>query len=297
MISTRGIDPLTELEAARFRARSSDMTETITFGAEHLAVEDSATRRLARSVVPARYRPAVAGTVRAALHRGDAVRCPCCNGTFDAFVRHRGRPHAKCPRCGALERHRMLWRYLVERTDLLATGSLLHFAPEYAFARRLARIPSLRYVTADLDSPLAMDRVDIMDLPYADATFGAVLCSHVLEHVEDDRRALREIRRVLRPGGWAILMTPIDARCDATLEDPSVTTPEDRHRVFGQSDHVRLYGRDFADRVRAEGFAVRDDAYLEQIDPRLIARQGMRRDDDEAFGDEHVFMCSRPSPS
>ncbi len=267
--------------------------ETVEFGAEHGAVEDPVARRLARSVVPARYRPVLAGTFRAALHRGDAVRCPCCGGSFAEFIRHRGRPHAKCPRCGALERHRMLWLYLVERTDLLSAGSLLHFAPEYAFARRLARLPCLDYVTADLDSPLAMDQVDIMDLPYADGSFGAVLCSHVLEHVEDDRRALREIRRVLRPGGWAILMTPLDARRDTTLEDPAVVTPEDRHRVFGQSDHVRLYGRDFAARVASQGFTVRDDAYLEDLDPRVVERHGMRRDDDEAFGDEHVFHCTR----
>lgn len=263
------------------------------FGADHGDVEDSLARRLARSVVPARHRPLVVGTLRAMAHRGEEVHCPCCGGRFDAFVRHRGRPHAKCAFCGSLERHRMLWRYLIERADLLALESLLHFAPEYAFARRLARLPGLRYVTADLDSPLADDQVDIMRLPYPDASFQAVLCSHVLEHVEDDRRAMREIRRVLRPGGWAVLMTPIDARLAETYEDPAVRTPEERHRAYGQSDHARLYGRDFAARVREAGFSVSEETFLEELDPDTIARDGLRRVDD-AFGDERVFLC-RPA--
>lgn len=263
-----------------------------TFGGEHGTVEDPLLRRAARVLVPTRHRAKLAGSVRAFLHRGDAVHCPCCDGSFAEFIRHRGRPHARCPRCGALERHRLLWLYLTERTDLLSSPrSLLHFAPEPAYERRLKAIPGLRYVSADLDSPLAMDAVDIMDMPYADGSFDAVLCSHVLEHVNDDRRAMREIRRVLRPGGWAILMSPIDGRRTTTLEDPSITTPADRHRVFGQSDHVRLYGHDFATRLAEAGFAVRSDRYVEQLDPELVDRCGLRRDDDEAFRDEDIFFA------
>ena len=209
-------------------------------------------------------------------------------------MRHRGRGHAKCTRCGALERHRLLWLYLTERTDLLSKPmSLLHFAPEYAYQRRFSRIDGLRYITADLDSPLAMQSRAIMDLPFADGSFDAVLCSHVLVHVEDDRRALAEIRRVLRPGGWAILMSPIDRRRDSTLEDPAVTTPQARHRVFGQSDHFRLYGRDFAERVAASGLAVRTDSYLERLGDETIACHGLRREQDDALSDEDVFFSVR----
>jgi hypothetical protein len=259
-----------------------------TFGGEHGPVEDPRIKSAIRALLPTR----VLAGIRAFAHRGDAVRCPCCDGSFDAFIRHRGRPHAKCPRCGALERHRLLWLYLTERTSLLSSrSSLLHFAPEPAFARRLKRDPGLRYVTADIDSPLAMDKVDIMDMPYADGSFDAVLCNHVLEHVDDDRLAMREIRRVLRPGGWAILMSPIDARRATTLEDPGITTPAARHRAFGQSDHLRLYGRDFATRVAEAGFAVRTDRYVEQLDPALVSRCGLRREDDEAFCDEDIFFC------
>jgi SAM-dependent methyltransferase len=268
-----------------------------TFGGEHGPVEDLRIKSAIRALVPTRCRAALAG-MRALAHRGDAVSCPCCDGSFDEFIRHRGRPHAKCPRCGALERHRLLWLYLAERTSLLSSrSSLLHFAPEPAFARRLKRDPGLRYVTADLDSPHAMDKVDIMDMPYADGAFDAVLCNHVLEHVDDDRLAMREIRRVLRPGGWAILMTPMDSRRATTLEDPTVTTPADRHRVFGQSDHLRLYGRDFATRVAEAGFAVRTDRYVEQLDPALVSRCGLRREDDEAFCDEDIFFCVAAPPA
>jgi SAM-dependent methyltransferase len=264
------------------------------FGAEHGDVRDPAIRRAARALLPARHRPAIVGALRALARRGDRVHCPCCDGDFDRFVRHRGRPHAKCPRCGALERHRLLWLYLTQRTDLLSRPlSLLHFAPEHAYRRRLSRMPGLRYVTADLDSPLAMHRCDIMDQPFADGSFDAVLCSHVLEHVEDDRRALAEIRRVLRPNGWAILMSPIDRRRDSTFEDAAIATPEERHRAFGQSDHVRLYGRDFAERVAATGFAVRTETYLERLDEETIARLGLRREQDDAFCDEDVFICVR----
>jgi SAM-dependent methyltransferase len=264
------------------------------FGAEHGEVRDPLIRRAARALLPPRHRPAIVGTVRALVRHGHRVQCPCCDGDFDRFIRHRGRPHAKCPRCGALERHRLLWLYLTERTNLFSRPmSLLHFAPEYAYKRRFKRIDGLRYVTADLDSALAVHSCDIMDLPFTDASFDAVLCSHVLEHVEDDRLALAEIRRVLRPGGWAILMSPIDRRRASTFEDAELTTPADRHRAFGQSDHVRLYGRDFAERVCAAGFAVRSDRYLERLGEATIARYGLRREQDDAFCDEDVFRCVR----
>lgn len=282
-------DVLSHMEAS---LRVRPVAESGAFGAEHGDVQDPWTRRVVRGLLPARHRPAILGAVRALQHRGDQVQCPCCEGSFDSFMRHRGRPQAKCPRCGALERHRLLWLYLAERTRLLSSPmSLLHFAPEYSFQRRLSSVDGLDYVTADLDSPLAMHRLDIMDMPFESSSFDAVICSHVLEHVEDDRQALAELRRVLRPGGWAVLMTPIDGRRSTTLEDPAATAPEERHRLFGQSDHVRLYGRDFGERVAESGFAVRVDRHLERLDDDSVARYGLRRDHDEAFGAEDVYFC------
>jgi SAM-dependent methyltransferase len=269
------------------------------FGAEHGAVEDPFLKRALLRLMPAgARRRALLGAVRAARHRGDLVECPCCDSTFSRFLPHRGRDNAKCPRCGALERHRLLWLFLERETDLFdGDRSLLHIAPEYAFLRRLSRTAGLRYVTGDLDSALADVELDAMDLPFASESFDSLICNHVLEHVEDDRRALAEIHRVVRPGGWAILMCPVDRRRATTLEDAEVRAPEDRHRVFGQSDHVRLYGRDYADRLAAAGFAVRADRYLDGFDERSIVRRGLRREADEAFGDEEVFLCAKPARS
>ena len=170
---------------------------------------------------------------------------------------------------------------------------MLHVAPEYSFLRRLSRVDGLEYVTGDFDSALADHQLDVMDLPFEDESFDYLMCNHVLEHVDDDRLALAEIHRVLRSGGWAILMCPVDRRRDTTLEDPRVVTPEDRHRVFGQADHKRLYGRDYPDRVASAGFSVRADSYLGDFDEAAIARYGLRREEDEAFGEEEIYFCTK----
>jgi SAM-dependent methyltransferase len=171
---------------------------------------------------------------------------------------------------------------------------MLHIAPEYGLFRRLSRTSGLRYVSGDLQPELAGLELDVMDLAFEAESFDFLICNHVLEHVEDDRRALAEINRVLRPGGWAILMCPVDRRRAATLEDPAVLTPRDRHRVFGQGDHARLYGRDYRERLLRAGFAVRADRYLDRFDERSIARLGLRREQDEAFGVEEIYLCVRP---
>jgi len=177
---------------------------------------------------------------------------------------------------------------------LRTPGSLLHIAPEYPFLRRLSEQRTLRYVTGDLDSPLASQRLDVTSLPFEAESFRFVMCNHVLEHVADDRRAMAELYRVLEPGGFAILMCPVDHERATTLEDPAVVSPHDRHRVFGQSDHVRLYGRDYCDRLAEAGFAVRDERYLDSLEPRSIRRLGLRRESDDVFGDEHIYVATKP---
>ncbi len=271
------------------------MPRNPTFGAEHGAVEDPLAKRALMRLMPGARRQKMLGAMRGIRYRGDRVECPCCESTFSRFLPHRGREHAKCPGCGALERHRMLWLFLERETDFLdrPDASLLHIAPEYTFLNRFSRLEGLRYVTGDFDSPLANVQLDVMDLPFDDESFDFLICNHVLEHVEDDRQALAEIRRVLIPGGWAILMCPVDYRRETTLEDPAVITPEDRHRVFGQSDHARLYGRDYAERLSRAGFGVRADDYLGGFDEATIARLGLRRDQDDAFGREEIFLCAK----
>ena len=132
---------------------------------------------------------------------------------------------------------------------------MLHFAPEPALLKPMERIPGLDYLTADLDPSRAMVRVDITDIQFEGNRFDALYCSHVLEHVPDDRRAIRELLRVLKPGGWALFMVPI--KRDRTYEDPGITDPAERERIFGQHDHVRAYGPDFLDRLTEAGFHAR----------------------------------------
>jgi len=239
--------------------------------------------------VPPALRPVLRRWISVA-YRGSARSCPCCGGSFRTFLPsgHPVRPDAACPRCGALERHRLLWLYLAERTDLLtAPARLLVIAPEAQLQARLRGVPRLTYLSGDLQSPLAMARMDLLALPCRDRSFDAVLCSHVLEHVADARRALAEIRRVLVPGGWAILQSPIDTARATTFEDPSVTRPEDRKRVFGQRDHVRIFGRDYAELLARAGFEVRLDGFAREHGPAWATRHGI----DPA---EDIVRCIRP---
>ncbi len=180
-----------------------------------------------------------------------------------------------------------LW--LSERTDLFSDGrgrSVLHWAPEHALGGRLSRQPGISYVSADLDPALAMEVMDITDVPRPDSSFDVVLCIHVLEHIPDDALAMRELYRVLRPGGWMLALVPLDLGRDATYEDPSVVSPEDREREFWQWDHVRLYGRDFADRLRAAGFDVEVDPWVRSLPPADIEKYGL-------FPEEDMYVCRK----
>jgi SAM-dependent methyltransferase len=149
-------------------------------------------------------------------------------------------------------------------------------------------MPLLNYFTADLTSKLADVKVNIANLAYKDNSFDVILCNHVLEHVEDDRKAMRELFRVLIPGGWAILNSPIDPERAETFEDSSITAPEDRERAFGQRDHVRLYGRDYKERLEKAGFIVRVDSYVDELDIDFVRKYGIKA--------EQIFFCTKPRP-
>jgi SAM-dependent methyltransferase len=187
------------------------------------------------------------------------VRCLVCGHEspefVDAYVTHR--PHVRCPVCESLERHRMLWALLQRRTDLLtAPTRLLYFAPETCIVDRLASYPSISTVTTDLYRQGVDVNADITDLPFEDGEFDAVICNHVLEHVPDDARAMRELRRVIKPTGWAVISVPRSPGRSETYEDPSIIDPDERTRLFGQHDHLRVYGSDFDAKLRAAGWSV-----------------------------------------
>ena len=255
--------------------------------------------RLARPTLDSRATARRRGRLRTALrrrwvrlcYRGTAVECPCCGHEWAAFVPDWNRPHAICPGCGAHERHRTLWLYLSELLQTEAAPlELLHFAPEHALRTQLASLPDVRYVTCDLD-PAGVDvGADITALPFADGSFDAIVCSHVLEHVADDRAAMGELRRVLRPGGWALVMVPVDPARSQTYEDPQITMPADRERAFWQHDHLRLYAPDIADRLRQAGLEVRSECAVESLPAGAARRHGL-------LEDELIFHCSRPPSS
>lgn len=220
------------------------------------------------------------------------MKCPICDFKGE-FVPHGGyklpkRPHAKCPECGSLERHRLAWLYLQGETDLFTppVKRMLHVSPERCFRDLLAAHPNIDYLSAELDAEWeAMEIMDITDIRHPDGSFDVIYCSHVLEHVPDDHRALSEFFRVLRPGGWALLAVPI--RGHITDEDPSVTTIIERRARFGQGNHVRWYGRDFKDRVENVGFGVVMDGYARRLGPGLMREYGLIPED--------VYYCMKPA--
>ena len=173
--------------------------------------------------------------------------------------------------------------YLQQHTNLFAADlRLLHFAPEPVLRRTFRLLPSLRYVTVDY-APTADARMDITRLAFPDHAFDCVLCVHVLEHIPDDRGAMRELHRVLKPGGWAILQVPLDVQRAETYEDPLITTPEDRRVHFGQEDHVRWYGRDYHRRLEHAGFQVTVDNYVRTLPAADIRRFGLSAGEDVYF--------------
>jgi SAM-dependent methyltransferase len=199
------------------------------------------------------------------LLRGNNVYCPCCSKHFSTFLPF-GKPvrfNVACPFCGSLERHRLLWIFLFLRKDKLFKNStkILHVAPERAFFKKFRREKQLQYFPVDKfmpgnHYPRGTKKIDILNITYPDNFFDAILCCHVLEHVDNDMQAIKEFYRVLQPGGWAILQVPIDYNRVKTFEDNSITTPEEREKYFGQHDHLRLYGRDYPQRLMQAGFNV-----------------------------------------
>lgn len=188
------------------------------------------------------------------------------------------RENVLAPGTLSLERHRLCWLYLQNETDLFSQPQkVLHFAPEQAFLKRFRKMDHLDYTTTDLNSPIADVKADICDLPFDDNTYDFIICNHVLEHIPDDEKAMMELYRVLAPGGTAILQVPYDKDRQTTFEDDSITNPKERARIFGQYDHVRVYGMDYFDKLASVGFQVQPLNYTtsfsdEEIDTYRLAK-------------------------
>lgn len=237
-----------------------------------------------------------AGAVRMKEFEGRGVVCPICQAEFEVFAPHGSpkRMNARCPSCGSLERHRLLWKYLNEKTGLNSRGKLrvLHFAPEKAFYERLASRTNLEYYPADLcpdryhNPAVPVHKVDITAIPFEDDFFDVIICCHVLEHIPDDALAMKELRRVLKRGGWAVLQVPLDYGREKTYEDFSITTPEGRKEAFGQRNHMRWYGRDYKMRLDAAGFNVTEDDYVMKLPEHDIFRFGLN-------ANEFIYFCTK----
>lgn len=208
--------------------------------------------------------------------KGNRYTDPIDGKSFKKFLPYgyeKQRDNVLSPSTLSLERHRLLWLYLQSETDFFVKPlKMLHFAPEQAFYRRFRQQQNLDYTTTDLSSPLADVKADICQLPFEDNTFDVIFCNHVLEHIPDDTQAMRELYRVLKPGGWAVLQIPQDLSRATTFEDDSITDPKERAKIFGQYDHVRVYGRDYFDKLRSIGFEVKEIDYTQMLSKEQVER-------------------------
>ena len=208
--------------------------------------------------------------------RGKKYEDPIDGKTFRKFLPYGyGSPRANVlsPSTLSLERHRLLWLYLTRETDFFSKPlKVLHVAPEQAFYKRFKNQKNLTYITTDLYSPLADVKADLCALPFEDNSFDVIFCNHVLEHIPDDAQAMRELYRVMKKGGWGIFQVPQDINRAHTFEDDTIIDPAERTRIFGQYDHVRVYGLDYFDRLRQVGFEVEEIVYSTHFTAEEIER-------------------------
>jgi SAM-dependent methyltransferase len=212
------------------------------------------------------------------IYKGDKYTDPISGKSYRKFLPYgySGRAKRKnvlCPGSLSLERHRLLWLYLKNKTDFFtAPHKMLHIAPEQCFFKLFRVQKNLDYTTADLNSPIADVKMDLHHAPFQDNTFDVIFCNHVLEHVEDDAQCMRELYRIMKPGGWGIFQVPMDSSREKTYEDKNIVTEEDREKHFWQKDHLRLFGLDYKDRLAAAGFGVKADDYINSLSAEEIDR-------------------------
>ena len=186
------------------------------------------------------------------------------------------RENALSPGTLSLERHRQMWLYLQNETDFFTQNyKVLHIAPEQEFLRRFKKMKNLEYTSADLFSPIVDVKADILDLPFEDESFDVIFCNHVLEHIIDDKKAMSELYRVMKKGGWGILQVPMKNSLEKTYEDFTITEPKERQKHFGQYDHVRWYGMDYFERLKSVGFSVDINFYSQKFSKEEKKRFGL----------------------
>ena len=197
------------------------------------------------------------------------------------------RKNALAPDSMSLERHRLMWLFMKEKTNFFTDNlKFLHIAPEYCFINIFKSMTNLDYTTGDLLSPWADIKMDVHNIPFEDNKFDVVICNHVLEHVKDSKKVMSELYRVMQPGGWGIFQVPIDTSSNETIEDKNVTDPKERERLYGQDDHLRLFGLDYGRKLSNVGFKVTESEFINEIDPKLVKRYALPEG-------EIIYFCQK----
>ena len=245
--------------------------------------------------------------VLALFLKGNTFTDPIDGKSFRSFLPYgygTQRDNVLSPSTLSLERHRLLWLFLQSDTDFfepVVQGTkkfmlrkkpntklkVLHFAPEQAFYKRFRNQKSIEYTTTDLHSPLADVKADICNLPFEDASYDMILCNHVLEHIPDDKKAMRELFRILKPGGMGIFQIPLDMHRKTSFQDDNITDPEERAKIFGQYDHVRVYGMDYFDTLKDIGFEVHPIDYTKTLTAETITKYCLSKG-------ELIPICIKP---
>ncbi len=218
----------------------------------------------------------MARPVLALFLKGNTYTDPIDGKSFKAFLPYgygNQRNNVLSPSTLSLERHRLLWLYLKNETDFFTKNlKALHFAPEQCFLKRFRKLNNLDYTTTDLESPIADVKADICNLPFKDDSYDVIFCNHVLEHIPDDTKAMQELYRILKPGGFGVFQIPQDLSRAETFEDDSITDKKERAKIFGQYDHVRVYGLDYFDKLRGIGFKVEEVDYTATLSQEDITK-------------------------
>ncbi len=250
-------------------------------------------------LVPVQYRMPIRKLCRLKKNKGNNRYCVICDSNIQEFLAvnldhlekkspFQNREKAKCPVCGSLERHRLIYVYLKNKTNIFNAPlkKVLHTAPETLLTEKLVTNQYIDYVSSDINPKTigAMLKIDLTDIDIADHTFDVVISSHVLEHILDDKKALSEIYRILKPGGWALILVPIIA--EKTFTVSGIKKEQDRIRFYGKEDHVRGYGLDFKEMLQNTGFKVKVINYAKQLGDAEIQYQCLLKED-------FIFHCKK----
>jgi SAM-dependent methyltransferase len=259
-------------------------------------------KEIIKNIIPKKFQPVLKKTILRIWYYGNAFHCPVCLSKIRLLkpcgynlpviteyqIVGSGLRNAMCPVCGSFDRVRLLYLFLKFKTNLFTEPvRLLHIAPEKPLSDIFIKHNNINYLTGDINPGQVMEKMDITAIHYPDNTFDAILCNHVLEHIPDDRKAMRELLRVLKPDGWAILQVPISKILEKTYEDFSISSPQDREKHYGQKDHVRIYGTDFTQRLQEAGFKVKEYKWIHD------QRQYNSWKKYSLNADEIIFFCTR----